>query len=219
MWLNTCIGERNYKLFFRCMLFLFAVEVSQLGVASGLFVDSFLGPTHERAEAWFGIIACRIVWAWFIVFNIVSILLIGQLLAFHVKLQRMRLSTYQFIIQDHKEKRSLQERIDRMESQRTNMMAKAYAEKRPRDAYKLWVGRQCRSAGCAECDSMEIPAPPDPEAGFSHALGSKEDLPEDKESDATRVAQESSPLEEEESGGGSDENVPESPSSASRRFL
>lgn len=226
MWLNTCIGERNYKHFFRCMISLFVMEVSQLGIAAGLLIDSFIGPTNDRAEAWFGLVACRVVWIWFIIFNIVSIILIGQLLAFHLKLQRLRLTTYQFIVQDHREKRSLQERIDRMENQRTSMMAKAYEEKRPLEAYKLWIGRLCRNAGCGACDSMQIPSPPDPEANFANALDDQPEYVDDGNANGSGEADESLP--EEPKSATSDEQPPtesenpeaqESSLSSSIRFL
>lgn len=100
--------------------------------------------------------------------------MIGQLLAFHIGLQRDNITTYQYIVEDHKKKRELMKRMDDLREKRILAMAEANGAGAEFVAIRLRIGGMCRDMGCAACDPMDLPErrEPDPNAGFAAALGS-----------------------------------------------
>ena len=182
MWLNTCIGKENYEYFFRLMVALFALNFCQLSIHAVLVVDSFTsGPTNDRQEGSFiPVKVSNALLIFFACFNAVTIFLIGQLLWFHIGLRQEQLTTYQYIIQDHKKKREEQRRLDELEQRRIHLMSQAFQDGKSCYAYQLRLGRICRktcgkTGSLAECcDPLELPgeAPePNPDNAFAGALG------------------------------------------------
>jgi hypothetical protein len=171
MWLNTCVGERNYEDFFRVMLAIFAMQVFHLSTSLALCIDILLdGPTHGRAEHWIGPVASNALLILFMVFDGISLVLLVQLVWFHLGLQRMQLTTYQYIVQDHKKRRDRGKLEQALENQREAAMAKAKAEGRTMDRWKLACGEEWRRNGCAYCDPLDLPTEV-PDEGFAAAFG------------------------------------------------
>jgi palmitoyltransferase len=171
MWLNTCVGERNYEDFFRVMLAIFAMQVFHLSTSLALCIDIFLdGPTHGRSEHWIGPFASNALLIFFMVFDGISLVLLVQLVWFHLGLQRMQLTTYQYIVQDHKKRRDRGKLEQALEHQREAAIAKAKAEGRTMDRWKLACGEEWRRHGCAYCDPLDLPTEI-PDEGFAAAFG------------------------------------------------
>lgn len=187
--LNTCIGSANYAWFYRTLQSLCAMQVVHLAVQLYLVIDLLLrdGPTRQRVESR-GILhganddddqaattATATVLFVFVAFNMASLALIGQLIQFHRVLQRENLTTYEFVVRDHKEKRAQARLAGDLEAQRVVLVKKAEREGRTGLALKLRVGGACRQTTGAECcDPLNLPDPPpepDPEAGFASVLG------------------------------------------------
>lgn len=175
--LNTCVGSANYEFFYRTMQFIFLMEVSHLGILVGLALDYFIGGSR-RFDDWFGAdlgILVLVVDAAFIVFSSGSVVLLGQLLLFHVNLRRKKLTTYQFIVQDHKKKRDIARQMDDLNNQRVLSMSHAHRDGKSMRAWHLRLGGHCRSAGCPMFDPLKLPEykEPRPEDGFAVSLGQK----------------------------------------------
>lgn len=153
------------------------MEVMHLAVQIFLLVDIFQkGPAYRRVhDDWIGSPEALIaVLFTFVAFNCLSILSIGQLILFHRNLQKQQLTTYEFVVQDHKKRRELARRQGDLEADRVLLVHKAEAEHATLRQWKLQLGGKCRRIGCPACDPLELPAPapePDPEVGFARALG------------------------------------------------
>ncbi|XP_076856217.1 palmitoyltransferase ZDHHC1 isoform X2 [Brachyhypopomus gauderio] len=118
-WLNNCVGSRNYWLFLNsvisALLGIFLVVI----IASYVFIEFFLDPSKLRSDKHFEQVKNEsVVWFVFlpvapvstsgpavpvlagvtIVLGLLSSLLLGHLLCFHVYLMWNRLSTYDYII-------------------------------------------------------------------------------------------------------------------------
>ncbi|GAX27773.1 hypothetical protein FisN_13Hh124 [Fistulifera solaris] len=192
MWLNTCVGSHNYKDFFRTMCFIFAMEVSHFVIHLVLLIMSFVDDS-DIADDWIVDGFAELVYAvllFFALFNVVSILLIGQLLQFHVGLQRDGITTYQYIVRDHKRKRERLRLEDELRGQRTQKIVAAREQGKLLEVMRLRIGDQCRSAGCEMCDPLTLPEPnpePDPEAGFAAALGTGANAGDDESDDGLDV--------------------------------
>jgi hypothetical protein len=177
--LNTCIGEANYKAFFRTMVYIFCMELAHFMIQIGLIIDIFIGgPTKDRADDWFHAGTFEFVTAmliFFLVFNSISIFLIGQLLWFHSGLQRENLTTYKYIVRDHQRKRDKMRLEGEIMQLRHTEMARAKQQGNNLAAFRLEKGDQCRQAGCISCDPLNVPivdtGETDPENGFGGALG------------------------------------------------
>lgn len=178
--LNTCVGAKNYKDFFRVMLSISAMQLFHTGISAWLAVDITLGgPTEGRADEWLGrsgmAVPVAAVLLFFVVFDLISLVLLAQLISFHIHLQKKRITTYQYIVQDgqrRREKAKLQMDLD---NQRESELARARDEGLSWYAFRLNAGEKFRQWGCCGClDPLEMPQPapePDPSAGFSVALG------------------------------------------------
>ncbi|KAJ8407892.1 hypothetical protein AAFF_G00269360 [Aldrovandia affinis] len=117
-WLNNCVGSRNYWLFLNsvisALLGIFLVVV----IASYVFIEFFLDPSKLRSDKHFQVKNETVVWFVFlpvapisttgpaipalagitIALGLLSALLLGHLLCFHIYLMWNRLSTYEYIV-------------------------------------------------------------------------------------------------------------------------
>ncbi|XP_056121309.1 palmitoyltransferase ZDHHC1 isoform X1 [Rhinichthys klamathensis goyatoka] len=118
-WLNNCVGSRNYWLFLNsvisALLGIFFVVV----IASYVFIEFFLDPSKLRSDKHFQQVRNEsVVWFVFlpvapvttagpaipalagvtIALGLLSALLLGHLLCFHIYLMWNRLSTYEYIV-------------------------------------------------------------------------------------------------------------------------
>ena len=162
------------------MLSISAMQIVHMAISSGLVVDIFMkGPTEDRADDWLGIQgaseAVAAVLLFFMIFDFVSLVLLAQLIAFHMHLQKERLTTYQYIVQDGQRRREKAKLQMELHHQREAELARAQQEGLSWYAFRLNSGEKFRQWGCGGClDPLEMPRPapePDPNAGFASALG------------------------------------------------
>jgi hypothetical protein len=161
------------------MTYIFGMELAHFIIQIFLIIDIFMGgPTKDRADDWFHagtnevVIAVLIV---FLVFNSVSVFLIGQLLWFHSGLQRENLTTYKYIVRDHQRKRDKMRLEGEIMQLRHTEIAKAQQQGKKLAVFCLEMGDRCRQHGFACCDPLNVPkvntSDADPENGFAVALG------------------------------------------------
>ncbi|KAE8608123.1 hypothetical protein XENTR_v10011407 [Xenopus tropicalis] len=118
-WLNNCVGEKNYWLFFNCLISAFLGTFLLSTISTYVFVEYFVDPAMLRTSQQFEAIQ-NLSDVWFVflpsapvetkapailalaaivsVMGLITILLIGQLLCFHVYLLWNKLSTYEYIM-------------------------------------------------------------------------------------------------------------------------
>ncbi|CAN2389567.1 DHHC palmitoyltransferase [Pristimantis euphronides] len=118
-WLNNCVGGKNYWLFFNCLLSAFLGTVLVSSISSYVFIAYFVDPTALRSDQHFKAVQ-NLSDVWFVflpaapvetqasvilglaalvsVMGLITILLIGQLLCFHIYLLWNKLSTYEYIM-------------------------------------------------------------------------------------------------------------------------
>ncbi|KAM4723023.1 palmitoyltransferase ZDHHC1 [Rhinophrynus dorsalis] len=118
-WLNNCVGGKNYWLFFNCLISAFLGALLLSTISSYVFVAYFIDPTMLRTDKHFEVLR-NLSDVWFVflpaapvetrapailtlaalitVMGLLTLLLIGHLLCFHVYLLWNKLSTYDYII-------------------------------------------------------------------------------------------------------------------------
>uniref|UniRef100_A0A7S0UH91 Palmitoyltransferase n=1 Tax=Pseudo-nitzschia delicatissima TaxID=44447 RepID=A0A7S0UH91_9STRA len=162
MWLNTCVGKANYKYFFRTMIFVNFMLLVDLVTQIALIVDIYLGngATKERAEEWFVVgtpIPVVVIMGVFAFLNIGSLSLIGQLLAFHLKLQKEGISTYEFIVRDNRLRREKTTKLNELKVRRKTEIATAKENGDSFLVFKLEKGGLLREqCGIACCDPLSL---------------------------------------------------------------
>jgi hypothetical protein len=146
---------------------LIAMEVMHLALHVYLILDILLDGTFPSPYQ--SKITLSAIFFTFLLFNILSIILIGQLIVFHMKLQQKRLTTYAYIIQEHKDKRELARRLGDLEAKRIALIDQSTGVQKT----LLQLGGFCRNLGLSAFDPLDMPPvyTPDPEAGFAAALG------------------------------------------------
>ncbi|NWV36138.1 ZDHC1 palmitoyltransferase, partial [Grantiella picta] len=119
-WLNNCVGERNYWLFLNSVLSAILGLGLLLLVAFYVFVEFFVDPTVLRSDQhfdalrnhmdrWFVFLpaspvetrapAILVTAGIFILLSLVTVILLGHLLTFHIYLLWHKLTTYEYILQ------------------------------------------------------------------------------------------------------------------------
>ncbi|NWW96422.1 ZDHC1 palmitoyltransferase, partial [Rhynochetos jubatus] len=119
-WLNNCVGERNYWLFLNSVLSAILGLGLLLLVACYIFVEFFVDPTMLRSDQhfdalknhtdrWFVFLPVApvetqssAIWVTagiFILLSLMSVILLGHLLTFHIYLMWNKLTTYEYILQ------------------------------------------------------------------------------------------------------------------------
>ncbi|XP_015224046.1 palmitoyltransferase ZDHHC1 isoform X1 [Lepisosteus oculatus] len=117
-WLNNCVGSRNYWLFLNSVISaLLGISLVVL-IAFYVFVEFFLDPSQLRSDKHFQVQNESVVWFVFlpvapvstagpaipalaaitIAVGLLSVVLLGHLLCFHIYLMWNRLSTYEYIV-------------------------------------------------------------------------------------------------------------------------
>ncbi|KAJ7994523.1 hypothetical protein DPEC_G00250360 [Dallia pectoralis] len=128
-WLNNCVGSRNYWLFLNSVISAFLGISLVVVIASYVFIEFFLDPSKLRTDKHFQVKNDSLVWFVFlpvapvstegpvipalagitISLGLLSSLLLGHLLCFHIYLMWNRLSTYEYIVkQRHRQDSSIQ---------------------------------------------------------------------------------------------------------------
>jgi hypothetical protein len=143
------------------MVYITALLVVHTAIQLALVLDIFLGPSgEERADDWFQADAkwaVVIVLCVFLVFDLLALSLISQLLHFHHRLQREGLTTYRFIVQENQKRREENKLNAELYSRRVVAVAKARAEGRNMDVFRLRVGGYFRvSLGMKSCDPLSL---------------------------------------------------------------
>ncbi|KFW05994.1 putative palmitoyltransferase ZDHHC1, partial [Eurypyga helias] len=119
-WLNNCVGERNYWLFLNSVLSAILGLGLLLLVACYVFVEFFVDPTMLRSDQhfdalknhtdrWFVFLpaapvetrssAILVTAGIFILMSLMTVILLGHLLTFHIYLMWNKLTTYEYILQ------------------------------------------------------------------------------------------------------------------------
>ncbi|NXC87769.1 ZDHC1 palmitoyltransferase, partial [Cercotrichas coryphoeus] len=119
-WLNNCVGERNYWLFLNSVLSAILGLGLLLLIAFYVFVEFFVDPTVLRSDQhfdalrnhmdrWFVFLpaspvetrapAILVTAGIFILLSLVTMILLGHLLSFHIYLLWHKLTTYEYILQ------------------------------------------------------------------------------------------------------------------------
>ncbi|XP_050759712.1 palmitoyltransferase ZDHHC1 [Gymnogyps californianus] len=119
-WLNNCVGERNYWLFLNSVLSAILGLGLLLLVACYVFVEFFIDPMMLRSDQhfdalknhtdrWFVFLPAAPVETWasailvtagiFILLSLMTVILLGHLLTFHIYLMWNKLTTYEYILQ------------------------------------------------------------------------------------------------------------------------
>ncbi|NWI60599.1 ZDHC1 palmitoyltransferase, partial [Calyptomena viridis] len=133
-WLNNCVGERNYWLFLNSVLSAILGLGLLLLVAFYVFVEFFIDPTMLRSDQhfdalrnhmdrWFVFLpaspvetkapAILVTAGIFILLSLVTVILLGHLLTFHIYLLWHKLTTYEYILQQRPQQET--EKVDKQQ--------------------------------------------------------------------------------------------------------
>jgi hypothetical protein len=115
-----------------------------------------------------------VIWILFFIFNCIALLLLGQLYIFHTLLQQRNLTTYEHIVQEYRNQRTMSRRMNELEAERSESIIRAQSQQLQLKVLQLQVGRFCRQIGLPYCDILRLPpepVEPDPEAGFANIFG------------------------------------------------
>ncbi|NWS41281.1 ZDHC1 palmitoyltransferase, partial [Probosciger aterrimus] len=135
-WLNNCVGERNYWLFLNSVLSAILGLGLLLLIACYVFAEFFIDPMVLRSDQhfyalknqtdrWFVFLpaapvetrapAILITTGIFILLSLMTVVLLGHLLIFHIYLMRNKLTTYEYILQ-HRFRQDVKEVENQQES-------------------------------------------------------------------------------------------------------
>jgi hypothetical protein len=129
-----------------------------------LIIDMYIntsGSTDELSQEWFGVgesakLGLAIGMGIFCLADVIALSLMLQLWMFHLRLQREGLSTYKFIVKDNQRRREARAKSEDLKRKRTSAMAKALAEKRKADYFRLkFGGALSQTCGFRCCDPLQ----------------------------------------------------------------
>ncbi|NWU10425.1 ZDHC1 palmitoyltransferase, partial [Cephalopterus ornatus] len=133
-WLNNCVGERNYWLFLNSVLSAILGLGLLLLIAFYVFVEFFVDPTMLRSDQHFDALrnhmdrwlvflpaspvetkapAILVTAGIFILLSLVTVILLGHLLTFHIYLLWHKLTTYEYILQQRPQQEA--EKVDKQQ--------------------------------------------------------------------------------------------------------
>ncbi|NXC27287.1 ZDHC1 palmitoyltransferase, partial [Campylorhamphus procurvoides] len=133
-WLNNCVGKRNYWLFLNSVLSAILGLGLLLLIAFYVFVEFFINPMMLRSDQhfdalrnhmdrWFVFLpaspvetkapAILVTAGLFILLSLVTVILLGHLLTFHIYLLWHRLTTYEYILQQRPQQEA--EKVDKQQ--------------------------------------------------------------------------------------------------------
>ncbi|TKC39059.1 hypothetical protein EI555_017339, partial [Monodon monoceros] len=125
-WLNNCVGSRNYWYFFTSVASAVAGLLCMVATLLYIFTQYFINPAGLRTDPRYGSISDQNTWllllplfpvrtstpvflgigALTLLLELVSLLLLGHLLLFHLYLRAKKLSTFEYIMQSDKQQSS-----------------------------------------------------------------------------------------------------------------
>ncbi|NWZ80516.1 ZDHC1 palmitoyltransferase, partial [Poecile atricapillus] len=143
-WLNNCVGERNYWLFLNSVLSALLGLGLLLLIAFYVFVEFFVDPTVLRSDQhfdalrnhmdrWFVFLpaspvetrapAILVTAGIFILLSLVTMILLGHLLTFHIYLLWHKLTTYEYILQQRPQQQP--DKIDKKQESSSSQAGEA----------------------------------------------------------------------------------------------
>ncbi|XP_022437024.1 probable palmitoyltransferase ZDHHC11B isoform X2 [Delphinapterus leucas] len=125
-WLNNCVGSRNYWYFFTSVASAAAGLLCMVATLLYIFTQYFINPAGLRTDPHYRSISDQNTWllllplfpvrtstpvflgigALTLLLELVSLLLLGHLLLFHLYLRAKKLSTFEYIMQNDKQRSS-----------------------------------------------------------------------------------------------------------------
>ena len=159
-WLNTCVGEKNYDYFFNAVVntFLFVLIHTLVSwITTTLYYVN--NEVKQMTENIYGV---KNTWMIYLIIafgiiTLISSILVGQLLFFHIKLKQRQITTIAFIIEDNAKKR--EKFKQKMKLKQSRVVAKNRAMREGKRWYfcQLAIGEHLRPFDpicCYTCDPL-----------------------------------------------------------------
>ncbi|NXS62741.1 ZDHC1 palmitoyltransferase, partial [Brachypteracias leptosomus] len=168
-WLNNCVGERNYWLFLNSVLSAILGLGLLLLIACYIFTEFFLDPAMLRSDhhfdalknhtdRWFVFLpaapvetqasAILVTTGIFILLSLMTVILLGHLLTFHIYLMWNKLTTYEYILQQRpqQEAKEAEKQLDSWPSQ--VRASQVLVQAKPASVQPCLRASPCTSAVC-----------------------------------------------------------------------
>ncbi|NXY83548.1 ZDHC1 palmitoyltransferase, partial [Alcedo cyanopectus] len=180
-WLNNCVGERNYWLFLNSVLSAILGLGLLLLIACYVFTEFFIDPAALRSDQhfealknhtdlWFVFLpaapvetqapAILITAGIFILLSLMTVILLGHLLTFHIYLMWNKLTTYEYILQQRPQqegKEAADKPLESCPSQVTLAIQTLVCKQRNSQQFELCLGQSlCSSAVCFSFSKLYV---------------------------------------------------------------